>query len=106
MAREPVVEGDTDLYSYYFSDTICGLIEYLDETEIEPDLVQLFGVYQKQEIPLDINLCTDLDGNWLSRPDICRSLETHFKNSLEERYKGHREEGDCSFDDRSRKGSR
>lgn len=106
LAMLPVVEGDDELYSYFFSDTICGLVEYLDKNDIEPETVQLRGVYLKQEIPLDINLCTDSKGNWLSRPDICKSLETHFKETLEERYKGHLEEGDCAFDDRSSQGSR
>ena len=34
MARVPVIEGDEELFSHYFADTICGLIEYLDKNQI------------------------------------------------------------------------
>ena len=37
MARVPVIEGDDELFSHYFADTICGLVEYLDKNDIKPD---------------------------------------------------------------------
>ena len=44
------------------------------------------------------------DQKWLPRPEICHSLETHYKETLEERYKGHVEKDTCLFEDRDRKG--
>ena len=102
MAKINELEGDSEVFSNYFADTICGLVEYLDENDIHPEQVELFGVYLKQEIPLDIKYCTTPDGKWLHRPDICRSLEEHYKQTLEERYKGHTEKDPCSFEDRDR----
>ena len=106
LAETTIIPGDDELVSYFFSDTICGLIEYLDENRIPPGDVQIRGVYQKEEIPLDTELCTNEHGEWLSRPDICRSLESHFKETLERQYKGHLEDGECSYDDRDRHGCR
>ncbi len=100
-----VVPEDDSLVNHYFADTICGLIEYLDENNFEPDEVDLFGCYLKKEIPIDKSHCLDSSGNWLKRPDICKSLEEHFKLTMEEQYKGHIEAGECSFDDRDRQGS-
>ena len=37
MARVPAIEGDDELFSYYFADTICGLIEYLYENDIKQE---------------------------------------------------------------------
>jgi hypothetical protein len=91
MARVETVEGIEDVYSYYFADTICGLIDYLDEHKIQPNYVELFGLYQKQEIPLEKDLCLSENNTWLNRPEICHSLETHYKDTLEEKYKGHSE---------------
>lgn len=34
MAKVPIIEGDDELFAYYFADTICGLIEYLVEKNI------------------------------------------------------------------------
>ena len=103
IAKVPVIEGDEDLMHYYFSDTICGLIEYLDKNNISPEEVQLLGCYQKKEIPIDKKYCLSEDGKWLKRPEICHSLETHYLQTMEEQYKGHVALGDCSFDDRDRK---
>jgi len=106
LAEMAAIPGDDDLYSYFFSDTICGLIEYLDENRIGPDDVEIRGVYQNKEIKLDSRYCTDENGKWLTRPNICKSLEAHFKETLEFQYKGHLEAGDCSYDDRDRQGVR
>jgi hypothetical protein len=104
MAKVSAIEGIEELYSYYFADTICGLIEYLDNHDIGPNTVELFGLYQKREIHLEKGLCLTEDREWLDRPEICHSLETHYKDTLEERYKGHVEKDTCLFEDRNRKG--
>ena len=104
MAKVPAIEGDEELYSYYFADTICGLIEYLENHEIGPEGVELFGLYLKKEIPLEKEHCLSSNQQWLNRPEICRSLEAHYKKTLEESYKGHVEKEACSFEDRNRRG--
>ena len=103
FAKVPIVKGDENLVNHYFSDTICGLVEYLDENSINPEEVELFGCYLKKEIAIDKKYCLSEDGNWLKRPEICNSLETHYKQTMEEQYKGHVALSDCSFDDRERK---
>ena len=105
MAKVPAFEGDKDLFSHFFADTICGLIEYLDENEIKPDQVQLFGIYKNKEVLLEKEYCITPYGKWLHRPEICKSMESRFKKTLEDRYKGHVEKDTCSFDDRTRDGS-
>lgn len=102
VAKVSIIPGNKDLANHFFSDTICGLIEYLDENLIKPEEVELFGCYKKKEISIDKKYCLDIYGKWLKRPDLCRSLEAHYKETLEEQYKGHIEHGDCSFDDRDR----
>ena len=104
-AKVQIIEGEKDLVHYYFADTICGLIEYLDENKISPDEVELFGCYLQKEIELDKKYCISKNGEWLKRPDICHSLETHYKDSLEVQYKGHVELGECAYEDRERMGS-
>ena len=102
MAKVNVLEGDDELANYYFADTICGLVEHLDKNNIEPDEVELFGCYLKKEISLDNDpLLTD-NGKWLQRPELCRKLESHYKKTMDDRYKGHEAHSDCSFDDRER----
>ena len=105
MAKIPAFEKEEKVFNYYFADTICGLIEYLDENDIEPDEIQLYGVYKKEEVPLEKKYCLTPDGKWLRRPKLCKSLENRFKKTLEDRYKGHTEIETCSFDDRNRQGS-
>lgn len=102
-AKVYIIEGEENLVHHYFSDTICGLIEYFDEHNIHPDEVELFGCYLKKEIPIDKKYCLSEDGKWLKRPDICSSLELHYQKTLEEQYKGHIASGNCMFDDRERK---
>lgn len=103
FAKVPIIEGNEDLVHHYFSDTICGLIEYLDDHNIKPDEVELYGCYLKKEIPIDKNYCITPEGRWLKRPDICSSLEEHYKKTMEEQYKGHTALSSCSFEDRERK---
>ncbi len=98
-------KGAEPMYSYHLSDTVCGLVEYLDTNNITPEEVEIFGIYLKKEIPLEKKYCLSDDGKWLRRPAICRSLEEHYKNSMEEQYKGHIANGECAFDDRDRGGS-
>ena len=103
MAKICVIMGDDKSARYHFSDTICGLIEYLDENKIEPDAVELYGCYLKKEIQLDKTPCLSTEGTWLLRPLLCRALEIHYGKTMDERYKGHVELDDCLFDDRNRK---
>lgn len=92
-ARVAVLEW-TEAYNSYFSDTICGLIDYLREKNISPDQVALYEIYQEHEAPLKIRYCIDEHDLWLARPRLCESLRDH--------YKGHIEDGHCSFNDRSK----
>ena len=96
--REPV-------HDHYFSDTLCGLIECLVEKEIAPKHVQLYGLYRGEQARLDTAICTDEEGAWLTRPTLCRVLEKHYEHTHEECYKGHVENGHCSFEDRDREGT-
>jgi len=98
-------EGAEPIYTYHLSDTICGLVEYLDTNNIPPEGVEISGIYLNKEIPLDKKYCLSEDGKWLRRPAICKSLEDHYKKTLEEQYKGHVASGECAFDDRDRPGS-
>jgi hypothetical protein len=104
MAKVAVIPGEDDEFSYFYADTICGLVEYLDERDIGPEEVELFGIYQKQEIPIETVHLISGSNKWLKRPDICRSLEKTYQETREERYKGHVEKDECAFDDRDRKG--
>ena len=94
-ARRQLVDGH-ELYNSYLADTICGLVDYLRDNDISPEEVTLFEIYQAQEFPIKTEFCTTSEGNWLARPYICRSFKEH--------YKGHIEEGKCSFRDRNRQG--
>lgn len=90
-ARIGIIEG-SDEYNSYFSDTICGLVEYLHRNGIKPDEVQIIEVYRERELALDANLFATPDHQWLFKPDICRSFEEH--------YPGHIQEYGCTFNDR------
>lgn len=103
MAKVQVIQGNDDDFSYYFADTICGLVEYMADHEFTPEQVELFGIYLKKEIPLDKKYCLSENDKWLIRPNICKSLEKHYKETLEEQYKGHLEKETCFYDDRDRK---
>ena len=92
-ARVSVVEWN-EAYNSYYSDTICGLIDFLREKNISPDQVELYEIYQDHESTVETRLCLDNHDLWLSRPKLCKSLREH--------YKGHIDNGHCSFQDRSR----
>ncbi len=92
--------GDKEICNHYYSDTICGLVLFLDKNKISPDEVELYGVYLEDEVQLDKKYCLDEKGRWLRIPKLCRSLETHYKETLDKKYKGHVEKGECEFEDR------
>jgi hypothetical protein len=94
-ARLQIIEGSEE-YNYYLSDTICGLIEYLDKKGIQPYAVMIYEIYQNTEKVIPQDLYTKNDGGWLFKPEICKSFQEH--------YKGHIDEDGCSFTDRERKG--
>lgn len=100
MAKICVVDESDDLCRYYYGDTICSLIEYLDDIDIIPNEVRLYGLFKGEEIRLETEVCSDENGNWLKKPELCRSLENHYKETLDKRYKGHVEIGECMFEDR------
>ena len=103
MAKIYVIENDDDLCRYYYGDTICSLIEHLHNIDIYPFEVELYGIFRGEEILIDQKVCTDEFGNWLLKPELCRSLEEHYKYTLDKIYKGHVEIGECSFEDREEK---
>lgn len=94
-ARIPIIEGEEE-YNSYFSDTICGLLEYLHERNIGPEGVSIYEVYLKRESLIDPALYTTANGKWLFKPEICESFKEH--------YLGHILYGTCSFKDRGRDG--
>ncbi len=57
IAKVRIIERDDSLVNHYFSDTICGLIEYLNSHNILPEDSELFACYQKKEIPIDKKYC-------------------------------------------------
>ena len=97
-------QGREPVWHHYFSDTLCGLIETLAGEGIGPDRAMLYGVYRTEQILLDNEVLSDPGGRWLERPELCRSLETHYERTLEQRYRGHVDQGHCSFEDRDREG--
>jgi len=107
MAKIDVLNGQSEepVYDYYFADTICGLIEYLDEHDVHSDEIVVTGLYQSEEHELDKKVFSDRNGKWLKRPLLCRSIETHYEKTKDEFYKGHVDEGECCFEDRERQGS-
>ncbi|MEN8007980.1 MAG: hypothetical protein ABFS42_13255 [Candidatus Krumholzibacteriota bacterium] len=98
-------QGREPVYDHYFSSTICGLVTYLDSMGLSAGDVLLFGVYRGRQTRLSTELLTTEDGCWLKRPEICHVLEKYYEKTRDECYRGHVEEGPCSFDDRNREGS-
>ena len=94
-AKVPIIEGIEE-YNCYLSDTICGLIEYLEKNKIGPDDARIYEVFQNKEKMIEQCFYTSKEGNWLHKPELCHSLSEH--------YKGHIYEGRCSFNDRERTG--
>jgi len=94
-AKVPIAEG-VEMYNFYMSDTICGLIEYLEKNEIKPNGVEIYESFQNEEKVIQQDLYTTKEGDWLHKPELCQSFKEH--------YKGHISEGKCSFKDRDRIG--
>ncbi len=90
-------QGKEPLYEYYNADTLCGLIEFLKEKEVEPDEVEIFEIYKAGDFKIKNRICMDENHHWLTRPHICHALTG--------KYIGHSEEGDCFFQDRYRHGT-
>ena len=107
MAKIDVINGQSEepVYDYYLADTICGLIEYLDEHDVHSDEIIVAGIFQTEEHELNKKVFTDKNGMWLKRPLLCRSIEGYYKKTKDEFYKGHVDEGECCFEDRERQGS-
>ncbi len=95
-------QGNEPVFDHFFSDTLCGLIECLDRKNIHSSQVLLYGLYRGDELLLDNSVMTGKEGQWLQRPDLCRALQDHYQNTHEECYRGHAENGQCSFVDRDR----
>ena len=98
-------QGRVPVFDHYFSSTICGLIEYLDEKGLQPSDVRLYGVYRGRKTRLSMELFMVDDGDWVKRPALCRVLEEHYAQTHDECYRGHVDLGTCAFDDRDREGS-
>jgi hypothetical protein len=96
--REPV-------YDHFFSATICGLVEHLDNLGLRPEEVRLYGVYRGRETRLKRELLTAAEGSWLKPPELCHELEEYFERTGDEYYRGHVEKASCAFEDRDRAGS-
>ena len=62
------------------------------------------GIYRKKEVVLDTKHCVSEDGQWLTRPEICRAMEKKYRETLDEIYRGHVADDNCEFDDRDREG--
>jgi len=81
-------------YNSFYADTICALVEYLDEKKIEPDEVKLYEIFKGKENRLDREYCVSRDGKWLSSKQLCVTFI--------QRYPGHIHANCCTFDDRKR----
>lgn len=90
------VETGEQIHDYYYADTLCGLVEYLDENLIDPEDTELYEIYQNGEKKIINSYCLDKNGRWLSRPQICASLRGN--------YVGHIDQHSCSYQDRDRQG--
>ena len=104
MAAVREIPDVEDIISNYFADTLCGIIDYLRENDVDPKMTTIYGIYRKKEIKLATSHCLTADGNWLERPDICRAMENKYRETLDEIYKGHVEDDHCEFEDRDREG--
>ena len=95
-ARMPIIAGD-DEYNSYMSDTVCGLIKYLNESDIDPVEVEIYEIFTDGEKIIPKALYISEEGKWLRRKEICQSFKDH--------YDRHIYEGGCAFQDRNCKGT-
>lgn len=86
--------GGEEVTVTYLADTICGLVEHLDAEGLDPATVAIVERSPEREAVIARGLYTDANGRWLSRPELCRSFESH--------YPGHISPEDCSFSDRAK----
>lgn len=88
---------DREEYNSCFSDTICGLVEYLHAKGISPTDVSIYEVYLGQDSLIEAQFFSSPDNEWIFRPDICSRFEKH--------YPGHSTKNKtCSFRDRDHSG--
>jgi len=88
----------------FLSDTLCGLVRTMIDEGYEPTEVRIFGAYGGDVVELEIDACMDDDGWWLTPPELCHQLEERYRETMDERYRGHVEHGRCAFDDRDQDG--
>ena len=86
--------GDAEVTATYLSDTICGLVEYLQREGVDPGTVEILEVRQERDVVLERELYLGSAGEWLARPALCKSFEAH--------YPGHIRADDCTFSDRDK----
>lgn len=86
--------GDEPLYLYYNADTLCGLIECLQEKDIGADEVEIFEIYVSGNLRIKNEVCLDKKHHWLKRPHLCKALKGN--------YIGHSDEDNCAYQDRDR----
>ena len=84
-----------DEYNSYFSDTICGVISYLEKKNIRPVDARVFEIYGNQETEMDVASYSYSEQDWFKHNDVCQSF-------CKNRYPGHVSLTDCSFSDRDR----
>lgn len=85
---------DGDEFKTFFSDTVCGLVDHLQQNGIGPEEAEIFEIYREHETPIAASLLANADGQWLARQELCRAFAHH--------YPGHIREDSCSFEDRGR----
>lgn len=88
------VSGVDGMTESYISDTLCALLERLGDEKAGPDEVMILEIRPEGEFPVLLDHCLGADGQWLRRPEACRSFEAH--------YAGHEKTGRCCYRDRSR----
>lgn len=97
-------QGSEPIDQPYFFDTICGLVRVMIDEGIKPSEVRLYGVYRKGLIPLEVERCVGDDGEWITPPQRCHELEAYYHETMDERYRGHVEHGECMYVDRDQTG--
>lgn len=102
-ARIDTLDGLGDEHAglgYFYADTLCAIVEYLDKEKITPNQVSIYAIYEEKEIYIDPLPLLTKGGKWQTRPKLCSSLEKHYQKTMQPEYKGHHKQGDCSYDDR------
>ena len=92
-ARVNLMDSDGEFNSY-ISDTICGLVKYLKDKDIDPSAVEIFELYNDKEVNLEVAYCLSPMGKWLNRSQLCKSFREY--------YPGHIGRSGCTFKDRDK----